>query len=105
MQGETRARFLIDSIRMLAQHHAKDSPIMKLTMSHLVPVGVDRDGTLGAAAAIDYLYWDKNTAEFSQRREFSGKRRVVLVAGPASTTATKAFAAAGITLRPDLRPR
>ncbi len=105
MQGETRARFLIESIRMLAQYHAKDAPVVKLRMSHLVPVGVDRDGTLVAAAAVDYVYWDRNTAEFAQRREFAGKRRVVLVAGPASATAKKAFAQAGITLRPDLRPR
>ena len=104
MQGETRARFLIESVRMLAQHHEKDGRIAKLRMSHLVPVAVATDGTLVAAAAVDYVYWDKNTAEFAQRREFKGKRRVLLVAGPASATAKEAFAKAGITMRTGMRP-
>jgi len=104
MQGETRARFLVQSVRMLAQHHEKDARMTKLRMSHLVPIGVAEDGTLVAAAAVDYVYWDKNTAEFAQRREFKGKRRVLLVAGPASATAKEAFASAGVTMRTGLRP-
>jgi hypothetical protein len=73
-------------------------------MSHLVPIAVATDGTLVAAAAVDYVYWDKNTAEFAQRREFKGKRRVLLVAGPASATAKEAFAKAGVTMRTGMRP-
>ena len=104
MQGETRARFLVQSVRMLAQHHEKDARMTKLRMSHLVPIGVAEDGTLVAAAAVDYVYWDKNTAEFAQRRDFTGKRRVLLVAGPASAKATQEFAKARLTLRTGMRP-
>jgi len=104
MQGETRARFLIESVRMLAKHREQGSRIAKLRMSTLVPIAVESDGTLVAAAAVDYVYWDKNTAEFAQRREFKGKRRVLLVAGPASATAKEAFAQAGVTMRTGLRP-
>ena len=73
-------------------------------MSHLVPVAVATDGTLVAAAAVDYVYWDKNTAEFAQRPEFKGKRRVLLVAGVASERAKREFAQKGWTLHTGLRP-
>ena len=104
MQGETRARFLIESVRMLAKHQEQGARIAKLRMSTLVPIAVESDGTLVAAAAVDYVYWDKNTAEFAQRREFKGKRRVLLVAGPASATAREAFASEGVTMRTGMRP-
>lgn len=103
-QGETRARFLIDSVRMLAQYHQREGRVAKLRMSELVPVAVTGDGALVAAAAVDYVYWDKVAAEFAQRREFAGKRRTLLVAGAASPTAKEAFAKAGITMRTGMRP-
>ncbi|MFO1315795.1 MAG: hypothetical protein U1F58_09330 [Burkholderiales bacterium] len=104
MQGETRARFLIESVRMLAQYHAREARITKLRMSNLVPVAVAADGTLVAAAAVDYVYWDRNTAEFAQRPDLKAKRRVLLVAGTASPAAQQAFAKAGLALRTGGRP-
>jgi hypothetical protein len=104
LQGETRARFLIESVRMLGIYHVKDAPLAKLRMSGLVPVGIAKDETLVIAAAIDYAYWDKAAAEFAQRNELKGKRRVLLVAGIASERAAREFAKAGWTLRPGLRP-
>jgi hypothetical protein len=104
VKDETRARFLVDSVRMLARHHEKSTQVTKLRMSHLVPIAVEGDGTLVAAAAVDYVFWDKNTAEFAKRRDFTGKRRVLLVAGPASAMATQEFAKAGLTLRTGMRP-
>jgi hypothetical protein len=104
LQGETRARFLIESVRMLGIYHAKDAPLAKLRMSGLVPVGIAKDGTLVIAAAIDYAYWDKAAAEFAQRNELKGKRRVLLVAGITSEYAAREFAKAGWTLRSGLRP-
>jgi len=104
MQGETRVRFLVESVRMLGRYHQKDGRLTKLAMSNLVPVGIASDGTLVAAAAIDYAYWDKTAAEFAQRKELSGNRRVLLVAGAASNRAKQEFAKAGLTLRSGLRP-
>ena len=54
LQGETHVRFLVESVRMLDQHHGKESRLVKLRMSGMVPVGIAGDGTLVAAAAIDY---------------------------------------------------
>jgi hypothetical protein len=104
VQGETRVRFLVESVRMLGQSQGKESRLIKLRMSGMVPVGVADDGTVVAAAAIDYAYWDQTSAEFAQRKELKQKRRVLLVAGPASERARKEFEKAGWTLRTGLRP-
>jgi menaquinone-dependent protoporphyrinogen IX oxidase len=75
-----------------------------LRMSGLVPVGIADYGTLLIAAAIDYAYWDKAAAEFAQRKELKGKRRLLLVAGIASDRAKQEFAQLGWMLRTGLRP-
>jgi len=105
IQGETHARFLVESVRMLGRFHEKEARLAKLRMSNMVPVGIEGDGTLVVAAAIDYAYWDKSAAEFAQRKELGGKRRVLLVAGGASNRAKQEFAKAGLTLRSGLRPQ
>ncbi len=73
-------------------------------MSGMVPLGVAGDGTLVIAAAIDHAYWDATAAEFGQREELAGKRRVLLVAGTASPRARQELERAGWTLRGGLRP-
>ena len=96
-------RFLVESIRMLARFNEKEGPLVKIRMSNMVPVGVKEDGTLVAAAAIDCAYWDKAAAEFAQRKELMGKRRVLLVAGIASERAKQEFGKAGWILRSEFR--
>lgn len=103
LQGETRVRFLVESVRLLGQYHDKESRLVKLRMSGIVPVGIADDGTLVAGAAIDYAYWDKAAAEFAQRKELKGKRRVLLLAGVASDPARQEFDKAGWMLRSGLR--
>lgn len=104
MQGETRARFLVESIQMLRAVHEKDGGLRRIRMSVMVPVGTKADGTPVVAAAVDYVYWDKVAAEFAQRKEVGGSRRVLLLAGKASVRATKELEAAAFTVRTGLRP-
>jgi hypothetical protein len=104
MQGETYVRFLVESVRMLGQYQGKDARLSKLQMSGIVPVGIAEDGALVIAAAIDYAYWDKAAAEFAQRKELKGKRRILLIAGIASDRAKQEFAKVGWTVRTGLRP-
>jgi hypothetical protein len=104
VQGETNVRFFIESVRMLARFNEKEGRLVKLRTSNMVPVGVEADGTLVVAAAIDYAYWDQAAAEFAQRKDLKGKRRIVLVAGGASDRAKQEFDKAGRTLRTELRP-
>jgi len=103
VQGETHVRFLVESVRMLGQFQGKESRLVKLRMSGMVPLGIAEDGTLVIAAAIDCAYWDKAAAEFAQRKELKGKRRVLLVAGIASDRAKQEFGKAGWMLRSGLR--
>ena len=90
VQGETRVRFLVESVRMLGEFQKKEAELAKLRMSGMVPIGIASDGTLVAAAAVDYVYWDKTAAEFAQRKELKAKRRILLVAGTASDRAKAA---------------
>jgi hypothetical protein len=102
-QGETRVRFLVESMRMLGEFQKQEPGLAKLRMSGMVPVGIAGDGTLVAAAAIDYAYWDKPAAEFAQRKELKAKRRILLVAGAASERARQEFEKAGWSLRTGVR--
>ncbi len=104
VQGETYVRFLVESVRMLGQSQGKEARLAKLRMSGMVPVGIAADGSLVIAAAIDYAYWDKAAAEFAQRKELKGKRRILLIAGNASDRAKQEFARKGWTVRTGLRP-
>ena len=88
---------------MLARFNEKEGPLVKIRMSNMVPVGVKEDGTLVIAATIDCAYWDTAAAEFVQRKELKGKRRVLLVAGIASDRAKQEFGKAGWMLRSGLR--
>ncbi len=103
VQGETRVRFMVESLRMLAEYQKKESDLAKLRMSGMVPVGVAGNGTLVVAAAIDYAYWDKAASEFAQRSELKAKRRILLVTGTASEHARREFEKAGWVLRTGLR--
>ena len=103
VQGETRVRFLVESVRMLGEFQKNESGLAKLRMSGMVPLGIAGDGTLVAATAIDYAYWDKSAAEFAQRKELKAKRRILLVAGAASERAKREFEKAGWMLRSGMR--
>jgi hypothetical protein len=102
-QGEARARFLLDSIAMLASHHQKEGRFARLRMSNLVPVGVAQDGQVVAAVAIDYGTWDDDAAAFAQRKELAAKARTLLVAGQLSPRAKQELEKAGWKVRTGLR--
>jgi hypothetical protein len=104
VQGETRVRFLVESVRMLGEFQKKDYGVAKLRMSGMVPLGIAGDRTLVAAAAIDYAYWDETAAEFAQSKELKAKRRILLVAGAASERTRQEFEKAGWVVRSELRP-
>ena len=75
----------------------------KPRMNGMVPVGIAQDGSLVAAAAIDYAYRDKTAAEFVQRKELKAKRRRLLLAGAESERARTNFEKAGWSLRSGIR--
>ena len=101
--GEARARFLLESIAMLAVHHQKEGRLAKIRMNNLVPSGVTADGAVIAAAAVDYGFWDKDAAAFAQRKEMTATRRTLLVAGNLSPRAKQELEKAGWTIKTGLR--
>jgi hypothetical protein len=103
VQGETRARFLIESLQILVQYQQKEGKFSRIAMSNLVPVATAGNGTLVAGVAIDYAYWDKTAAEFARRNDQGAKRRLVLIAGDASDRAKQEFTKAGLMVETGLR--
>ena len=102
-QGEARARFLLESLAMLATYHQKEQKLAKIQMSNLVPVGVAADGGLVAAVAIDYGSWDADAAAFATRKELAVKSRTLLLAGTLSDRAKQEIEKAGWTVKTDRR--
>ncbi|QJR16689.1 hypothetical protein [Usitatibacter palustris] len=102
VQGETRARFLLESLAMLTDH-AKGTKLASLRMSNLVPVGVAADGSAVAAVAVDYVTWDTDAIAFASRKELGAKGKTLLVAGKVSDAAGKELKKAGWTVKAGLR--
>jgi hypothetical protein len=98
-QGESRVRFLLESLAMLAAHHKKEGRLVAIRMSNLVPAGVATDGRVIVALAIDYGTWDKDAAAFTQRKELAAKGRTLLVAGKLSPRAKQELEKAGWTIK------
>lgn len=103
VQGETRVRFLLESLQMLGRYHATEGGFAAIRMSNMVPVGIAKDGTVVPSVAVDYVYWDAEAARFARRADVSAKRRVLLIAGNASELARKQLARAGFSVRAEYR--
>ena len=100
--GEVPARFLIRAVALLVAQHGS-APLAQIHMRGIVPIGKSKDGTVLAAAAVDYLYWNEETDAFAHAKEAAGSKRVLLVQGAASPRATEQFTRAGWTVRAGLR--
>ena len=102
-QGESRARFLLESLGMLVTHHQKQGKFASIKMSNLVPVGVAADGSIVVSVAIDYGTWSKEAAAFAQRTDFNTAKKAMLVAGKLSPRTQEAFEKSGWTIKAGLR--
>jgi hypothetical protein len=101
--GETRARFFLESLAMLANHHSKVERFSRLKMSQIVPIGVTANKSIVVAVAIDYGTWDKDTAAFMQRSTFNAPKKTLLVAGKLSPLAQSNISKAGWQISTGLR--
>lgn len=103
LQGETRARFLIESLSMLADLSKQGTRLASIRMHGLIPVGRTGDGTTVAAVAIDYGVWDKDAAAFAQDKAFGAAKKTLLVAGKLSAPTQQGFERAGWAVKSGLR--
>jgi hypothetical protein len=104
VRGEVAARFLLRSIVLLGDYHRKEAPLAKVGMRGIVPIGTAKEGSLVAAAAVDYLYWSEEAAAFAAAQELAAQKRVLLVAGQTSERAAKELSRLHWTLKSGLRP-
>ena len=101
--GESRARFLFESVAMLVTHHQKEGRLVKIRMSNLVPTGVTADGAVIAALAIDYGVWSEDAAAFAKRGELAATSRTLLVAGNLSPRAKQELERTGWKIKTGIR--
>jgi hypothetical protein len=101
--GESRARFLFESVAMLVTHHQKEGRLVKIRMSNLVPTGITADGAVVAALAIDYGVWSEDAAAFAKRRELAATSRALLVAGNLSPRAKQELEKTGWKIKTGIR--
>jgi len=75
-----QARFVVDSMEMLAHHHETVSPLLALEQK--IPFAArTKDGGLVVAAPVDYLAWTKQLQKFASRPELQAKERTFLLRG------------------------
>ncbi len=75
-----QARFVVDSMEMLAHYHETVSPLLALEQK--IPFAArTKDGGLVVAAPVDYLAWTKQLQKFASRPELQAKERTFLLRG------------------------
>jgi hypothetical protein len=100
-ESEEEAHFFVGSAAILAKYHHK-SPIASVTTTGLVITGRTSDGKLIVPAALDYVSWTDEIAEFATREELKGREKWILLSGKFSTSAKKAFTVLGWQLQENL---
>ena len=93
--SETEARYVNNSIMMLAQYSRTGVPLTKVRGADNVIAGESRDGKLVIAAPLDYLPWVKPVDDFARRTDLTGTERWVLVSGQVTPRAQQELAALG----------
>lgn len=79
--SETEARYVNNSVMLLAQHNLAVAPLAKVRGADNVIAGETRDGKLLIAAPLDYLPWIKPVDDFARRMDLKGTERWLPVSG------------------------
>jgi hypothetical protein len=103
VESEEQARFLTDSVGMLARYHQTQTPIMKLMVRRAI-IGQDRDGAIVVQAPLDYVSWTQIMSQFAHRSDLQGRRRIIWVAGRFSPLARKNFQSLGWLINEKVNP-
>jgi hypothetical protein len=93
-QSEVQARFLTNSVGMLARYHQTQTPIARLLVRKAI-IGQDRKGVIVAQAPVDYVSWIQDVSYFANRPDLRSRRRTLWVTGQFSPLAKKNFETLG----------
>ena len=94
VQSEEQARFLTDSVGMLARYHQTRTPIARLLVRKAI-IGQDRKGAIVAEAPVDYVSWVRDVSYFANRPDLRSRRRTLWVTGQFSPLAKRNFETLG----------
>jgi hypothetical protein len=93
--SETEARYVNNSVMMLAQYNRTTAPLAKIRGADNVIAGETRDGKLIVAAPLDYVPWVKPVDDFARRTDLAGTERWLLISGKTTPRAQQELAALG----------
>ncbi|MEP6941630.1 MAG: hypothetical protein ABI981_01765 [Betaproteobacteria bacterium] len=95
VEGEVRARALVNGVRALAVHQSSTGRFKSITASGVLVAGVALSGERVVAADLDYVWWNAQAAEFARRPGITERRKLVLVTGRVDEDARRGLERAG----------
>jgi len=98
VQSEVQARFLSDTVGMLARYHQGQGRLQRLLVRRGI-IGQDGNGGIVAQAPADYVSWVQLVADFANRPDLRRSKRNLWVTGRLSPMAKRNFQASGWTVR------
>ncbi|MBC7779397.1 MAG: hypothetical protein H7125_04760 [Proteobacteria bacterium] len=93
--SEIEARYVINSLVMVAQYSRSVAPITALRSAENVIAAQTRDGKLVVPAPLDYIAWVQPAEDFARRTDLKGSERSLLLSGTASKRAKQELSARG----------
>ena len=93
--SETEARYVINSVSLLAQHNSKVAPLARIRGADNVIAGETRDGKLIISAPLDYIPWVKPADDFARRTDLKGSERWLLISGTVTPRAKQELTTLG----------
>jgi hypothetical protein len=93
--SENEARYVNNSVLLLAQHSRRVEPIAKVRVTDSYIAGETRGGALILPAPLDYIPWVKSTEELARREDFKSAERWLLSSGKVTPRAFEELTALG----------
>ena len=93
--SENEARYVNNSVLLLAQHGRKVEPIAKVRVTDSFIAAETRGGTLVLPTPLDYIPWVKSTEEFARRADLKSAERWLLSSGKVTPRAFEELTALG----------
>ena len=93
--SETEARYVNNSVMLLAQYSRTATPVTKVRSADNVIAGETNDGKLIVAAPLDYVPWVQPVDDFARRTDLKGSERWLLISGQVTPRAKQELATMG----------
>ncbi|MGH6690168.1 MAG: hypothetical protein ACRERE_40560 [Candidatus Entotheonellia bacterium] len=95
--SESQARFVAESLQMLAHYHRTTTPLTLLAASGPITAR-DRNGAVVVPAPVDYVAWTTRVAELTRHPDLKAQQRDIWLTGQLSPRARRELTTAGWTV-------